>query len=162
MPQSSPSRPTTEPLGTDALVPTDSVSAARGISWTPSISALPEPETRRTPNSLSQSKRLPRIRDEYSGHAGTLSASLPRTRRPSFEPPTSEVSRRSHKIRLETEGSDDVLPNALDSPEEGKGFRSSWEINVKKLVGDAVGNVNPIYYSERSRSRSLIKYNLFR
>ena len=39
---------------------------------------------------------------------------------------------------------------ALDSPEEGKGFRSSWEINVKKLVGDAVGNVNLICHVERS------------
>jgi len=80
--------------------------------------ALPEPEARRTPPS-----------------------SLSKSRGPSHRLSTPEVSHRSLKPRHEAEQSDAV---ALDSPEEGKGFRSSWEISVKKLVGDAAGNVNLI------------------
>jgi len=53
--------------------------------------------------------------------------------------------------RIETEASPEILkdlpsvPIFPESPEEGKGFRSSWEINVKDLVGDAVGNVRYPY-----------------
>ena len=92
----------------------ESILASRRPSWALAMPALPEPEARRTPSSLSNA------------------------RGPSHRPSTPEVSHRSLKPRLEAEQSDAV---ALDSPEEGKGFRSSWEINVKKLVGDAVGNV---------------------
>jgi hypothetical protein len=49
-------------------------------------------------------------------------------------------------VRPRLEAEQDAV--ALDSLEEGKGFRSSWEINVKKLVGDAVGNVNLIAMSK--------------
>jgi hypothetical protein len=91
----------------------ESILAARRPSWALAMPA-PEPVARRTPASLSRSSR------------------------PSLISSTPEVSHRAHKLRLEAEQSDAV---ALDSPEEGKGFRSSWEINVKKLVGDAVGNV---------------------
>ena len=95
----------------------ESIFAARRPSWAVAMPALPEPGARRTPASLSE------------------------PRGSSLRPSTSEVSHRGHKLQLEAEQSDAV---ALDSPEEGKGFRSSWEINVKKLVGDAVGNVNLI------------------
>lgn len=64
--------------------------------------------------------------------------------------PSVETSQRARKPRAEPEQSGVVPPNILDSPEEGKGFRSSWEINVKKLVGDAVGNVNQICHVQRS------------
>jgi hypothetical protein len=70
---------------------------------------LPEPEAGHTPSSLSILRGLS----------------------------TPEVSHwhRSLKPQLEAEQSDAV---ALDSPEEGKGFHSSWEINVKKVVGQLV------------------------
>jgi hypothetical protein len=58
-----------------------------------------------------------------------------------------EAVRRARRPRVvDTEGTPEqskipingpVLP---ESPEDGKRFRS-WEINVKDLVGDAVGNV---------------------
>ena len=99
----------------------ESILAARRPSWALSMPALPEPEAKRTTASHSKS------------HG------------PSLRPSTPEVSHR--KPRPEAEQSDTV---ALESPEEGKGFRSSWEINVKKLVGDAVGNVNLLCYVERS------------
>ena len=99
----------------------ESILAARRPSWALAMPALPEPEARRTP------------------------ARLSRSRGSSLRPSTSEVSHR--KPRPEAEQNDAV---ALESPEEGKGFRSSWEINVKKLVGDAVGNVNLICDVERS------------
>ena len=119
--QSSLLQSTIEPHGSTELI--ESILAARRPSWALAMPALPEPEARRTP------------------------ASLSKTRGPSLGPSTSEVSHRAHKPRLEAEQSDAV---ALDSPEEGKGFRSSWEINVKKLVGDAVGNVNLNCLVERS------------
>ena len=89
---------------------------------------------------------------------GTL-GSLPKTRRLSFGPSTPEASQRARKSRLEAEQTDAVPPNILDSPEEGKGFRSSWEINVKKLVGDAVGNVNLTCHAKRS-GNSIITISL--
>lgn len=165
MPRQSPaSRSTFEPQETEVHVPTDTVLAARRPSWTPLISALAEPEARRTHNSLSQSKHHSRIYDDTPtpglsvDWVGAL-GSLPKTRRPSFGPSTPETSQRARKSRLEAEQSDVVPPNILDSPEEGKGFRSSWEINVKKLVGDAVGNVNLTCHSKRSgNSISLDEY----
>lgn len=111
---------TIEPHGAEVI---EGTLAARKPSWALAMPALPEPEARHKPSSLSISR----------GH--------------SHRPSTPEVSHRSLKPRLEAEQSDAV---ALDSPEEGKSFRSSWEINVKKLVGDAVGNVNLIYHVERS------------
>ena len=131
------SKSTIEPRGTNSVL------ATRRPSWT----ALPEPEPRRAPKS--RSKRRSRTNDEHSTPGLSVdwpgtSHSLSRTRRPSFGPST------PGKSLLEDGRSDDVVvPEILDSPEEGKGFRSSWEINVKKLVGDAVGNVNLIYYVER-------------
>ena len=123
--QSSLLQSTIEPHGAELSI--ERILAARRPSWALAMPTLPEPEARHTP------------------------ASLSRTRGASFRPssPTPEVSHRAHKPRPETEQSDVV---ALDSPEEGKGFRSSWEINVKKLVGDAVGNVNLICHVERSWS----------
>ena len=144
--QSSSSLSTIEPHSTDVHVLTDSISAARKPSWTPSISALSEPAPRRTYNSPSQSEGHSRTHDENatpSLSAGTP-PSLPRTRRPSLGPSTLEVSQLARRTLLEAEQSDAVVPKFPDSPEEGKGFRSSWEINVKRLVGDALGNVNLI------------------
>ena len=109
-----------EPHGTEFI---ESILAARRPSWALGMPALPEPEARCTPSNLS------------------------RTRGPSRRPSTPEISHRSLKPRLEAGQRDAV---ALGSPEEVKGFRSSWEINVKKLVGDAVGNVHLIYHVERS------------
>ena len=111
---------TIEPHGTEVI---ENILAARRPSWALAMPASPEPEARPTPSSLSIS------------------------RGPSHRPSTPEVSHRSLKPQPEAEQSDSV---ALDSPEEGKSFRSSWEINVKKLVGDAVGNVNLICHVKRS------------
>ena len=113
--QSSLLQSTIEPHASGTELMIESILASRRPSWAVAMPALPEPEARHTPASLSES------------------------REPPLRPSTPE--QRAHKLQLETEQSDAV---ALDSPEEGKGFRSSWEINVKKLVGDAVGNVNLI------------------
>ena len=162
--QSPPSQSTFEPQETEVHVPTDAVLAARRPSWTPPIPALAESEARRTHNSLSQSKHHSRIYDDTStpglsiDWVGAL-GSLPKMRRPSFGPSTPEASQRARKSRLEAEQSDVVPPNILDSPEEGKGFRSSWEINVKKLVGDAVGNVNLTCHVKRT-GNSIITISL--
>ena len=110
----------------------ESILAARRPSWALAMPGLPEPEARRTLASHSKSR-------------GT-----------SLRPSTPEVSHR--KTRLEAEQSDAV---ALESPEEGKGFRSSWEINVKKLVGDAVGNVNLSILPCRE-ARKINHHNLLR
>ena len=112
--QSSVLQSTVEPHGTELI---ESILAARRPSWALAMPPLPEPEARRKPSSHSKSQG------------------------PSQRPSTSEVSHRSLKLPLEADQSDTV---PLESPEEGKGFRSSWEINVKKLVGDAVGNVSLI------------------
>jgi hypothetical protein len=113
--QSSILQSTFEPHGTELV---ESILASRRPSWALAMPALPESEAKRTPSSLSKSRRHSHI------------------------PSTPEVSHRSIKPQLEEAEQSDTLP--LNSPEEGKGFRSSWEINVKKLVGDAVGNVNLI------------------
>lgn len=120
---------TIEQHGNELHDPTElieSILAARRPSWALAMPALPEPEARRPPASLSV------------------------TRGRSLRSSTYEVSHRAHKplAQLEAEQNDAAPP--LESPEEGKGFRSSWEINVKKLVGDAVGNVNLICHGERS------------
>ena len=129
--QSSILQSTIEPHGTELI---ESILAARRPSWALAMPTLPEPEDRRrTPSSLSKT-------------SGT-----------SHRPSTPDVSHRSLKPRPEAEQSDAV---ALESPEEGKGFRSSWEINVKKLVGDAVGNVNLICHVEKFGTSN--QYNLFR
>ena len=47
------------------------------------------------------------------------------------------VDSESSPGQLKTSGNGPALP---ESPEDGKRFRS-WEINLKDLVGDAVGNV---------------------
>jgi len=56
-----------------------------------------------------------------------------------------DPAQRARKPRVEVEQSPEQLKNVTglpESPEEGKVFQASWEINVKDLVGDAVGNVS--------------------
>ena len=94
-------------------------------------------------------------------------------RRPSFPPSVSETifqhRARRPRIEPEPEPEDDAVEeeeeeespievgvvrankgkekerdsSEAESPQEGKSLHSSWEINVKDLVGDAVGNVGP-------------------
>ena len=129
--QSSVLQSTIEPHGTELI---ESILAARRPSWALAMPALPEPDARHTPST----------------------GSLSKSRRASHRPSTPEVSHRSLKPRPEADQSDAI---ALESPEEGKSFRSSWEINVKKLVGDAVGNVNLICHV---KVREHNQHNLFR
>lgn len=100
------------------------------------------------------------LSEHEASHTGTIKPRLKRRKKHSDEIRlhaqswgTSEVSsldgaiQRARKPRVETEASPEQLPSRAplpESPEEGKRFRSSWEINVKDLVGDAVGNVCPI------------------
>jgi hypothetical protein len=150
--QSSLPRSTILPLVTEVQALTDSILATRKPSWT----VFPEPEARGTPNSLSRSRHSFRVNDEHptpglSVDWRAASSSLSSTHRPPFEPAaasTPDVSHPARNPQLEEQG--DVSPEILHSP-EGKEFRSSWEINVKKLVGDAVGNVNLNFHVERSR-----------
>lgn len=94
--------------------------------------------------------------------------SVMKTRRSSFAPSSGEKSFRSRRSRVadyrgeesqsgshhasqspevQVLGSSSMMVTSPEnmglpeSPEEGRAFRSSWEINVKDLVGDAVGNV---------------------
>lgn len=125
--ESPPSQAAVHPHGTEVQVLINKVLAARKFS-----SALPEAKARHTPNSLSGSTPLSGTDEERTTSSFSVTP-------PSLGASTSEVS-------------DGVPPTILDSPEEGKGFRSSGEINVKKLVGDAVGNVNLLLHVERSRN----------
>jgi len=81
---------------------------------------------------------------------------LVKSRRPSFNPSLPEYFRQARKPRREL-AEETLAPEIVqpvetlglpESPEEGKNLRSSLEINVKDLVGDAVGNVRCfIHYS---------------
>lgn len=93
-------------------------------------------------------KRRARPSDENSPLSPEWTGSVPsllKPRRPSFVPSLPEGHHRSRKPRVEPEASPEVSKASATgqpvSPEEGKSLRSSWEINVKDLVGDAVGNV---------------------
>ena len=112
----------------------------RRPSW---ASTLSEHEGGRTFGS--RSKRHNRLHNDSQHRSLEPSASFPQSR--TFVLSLDEATRRPRKPRVETEASPEILkdlpsaPTLPESPEEGKGFRSSWEINVKDLVGDAVGNV---------------------
>lgn len=112
----------------------------RRPSWTPSLS-----EYQGTRLVKSHSRR--RARQEDSRFQD-WSASFPQSRNAYHSLPSlDEAVRRARRPRvvdiefspeqLKASGSGPALP---ESPEDGKRFRS-WEINVKDLVGDAVGNV---------------------
>ena len=125
----------------------DSLLAARRPSLTPSES--PELE-------VSRSRRRSRQREEQL-HAplsfgdwasgGAPPAAKVKQRRFSHGQLQSESMHRARKPRMEAEPSPEFVKPALataglpESPEGAKGLTSSWEINVKDLVGDAVGNV---------------------
>jgi len=113
----------------------------RRPSWTPSLS-----EYEGTRLVKSHSRRRARNEDARSqewnaifplSHGGHRSV-----------PSLDEAVRRTRRLRVvDTEGTPDQPkvpiidgPALPESPEDGKRFRS-WEINVKDLVGDAVGNV---------------------
>jgi len=112
----------------------------RRPSW---ASTLSEHEGGRTFGS--RSKRHNRLHNDSQHRSLEPSASFPQSR--TFVLSLDEATRQPRKPRVETEASPEILkdlpsaPTLPESPEEGKGFRSSWEINVKDLVGDAVGNV---------------------
>jgi len=125
----------------------DSLLAAQRPSLTPSES--PELE-------VSRARRRSRQREEQhhaplsfgdwaSGSAAPVAKVKPR--RLSHGQLQSESMHRARKPRVEAEPSPEFVKPALataglpESPEGAKGLTSSWEINVKDLVGDAVGNV---------------------
>jgi len=71
-----------------------------------------------------------------------------------FNPSLPEYFRQARKPRREA-AEETLAPEIVqpvetlglpESPEEGKNLRSSLEINVKDLVGDAVGNVRSFLY----------------
>ena len=93
-------------------------------------------------------KRRARPSDENSPLSPEWTGSVPsllKLRRPSFVPSLPEAHHRSRKPRGEPEASPEASKSGANGqpalPEEGKSLQSSWEINVKDLVGDAVGNV---------------------
>jgi len=115
--------------------------AARRQSWTLPVQELEDFRAAR--------RRSRHLQDE--NHSPDWS--LIKARRPSFAPTLPEYFRQARKPRVEAEetaGPEIVQPvdTVPESPEEGKNLRSSLEINVKDLVGDAVGNVRYFnYYS---------------
>ncbi len=118
-------RPSSKP-DTDQDLPS---LGSRRPSWMLSLSEHEGPHITK-----SRSKRRKKQYDEVRPHTrslGTYDGTIERARKP----------------KVETEASPEQLKKALsgapllESPDEGKRFRSSWEINVKDLVGDAVGNV---------------------
>lgn len=121
-------RPSSKP-DTDQDLPS---LGSRRPSW---ISSLSEHENSHIIKS--RSKRRRKQYDEGRPHTrslGTHDGTIERARKP----------------KVETEASSEQFKKAssgaplLESPDEGKRFRSSWEINVKDLVGDAVGNVRSV------------------
>jgi len=119
-------------------IPTEASLATRRPSWTPSLPGD------------NRSKRRSRHQDENSHLSHEWSGSVPallKARRPSYAPLANDPAQRARKPRVEVEQSPEQLKNVSglpESPEEGKVFQASWEINVKDLVGDAVGNVSLI------------------
>jgi hypothetical protein len=131
----------TSPSGPKGEQPESSV-AARRQSWTLPVQELEDLRAAR--------RRSRHLQDEnHSPDWSTNLQSLIKTRRPSFAPTLPEYFRQARKPRVEeaeeTLGPEIVQPvdtrGLPESPEEGKTLRSSLEINVKDLVGDAVGNV---------------------
>jgi hypothetical protein len=111
----------------------------RRPSWTPSLS-----EYEGTRLVKSYSRRRTRHDDARSQE---WSASFPQSRAGYRSAPSlDEAVRRARKPRaVDTEGTEQSEisisgPALPESPEDRRRFRS-WEINVKDLVGDAVGNV---------------------
>ncbi|KDR70095.1 hypothetical protein GALMADRAFT_76692 [Galerina marginata CBS 339.88] len=142
---SSPSRSSkAEYVATSHQVP-ESYLAARRPSWTPSIPESYAVDDLR-PQSRHRSKHtddgLPSSTQDWHGAV----PSLLKARRPSFPPSIAESFQRARRPRVEPEESPEVSkPSASglpESPQEGKSLHSSWEINVKDLVGDAVGNMS--------------------
>ncbi|KAF9527133.1 hypothetical protein CPB83DRAFT_856798 [Crepidotus variabilis] len=117
----------------------------------PSWTSQTEQDDLRT--AKSHSKRRPRKTDESHTRSPEWNSSLLLARRPSFAPSLDEAIHRARSSRtrhVEEDGESSpestsavpIGPGLPESPEEGKGFKSSWEINVKDLVGDAVGNMS--------------------
>ncbi|KAJ3517825.1 hypothetical protein NLJ89_g245 [Agrocybe chaxingu] len=146
---SSPSAPSpSHPEARQRTYSAEDLSSGRRPSWTPSIQEATPEDT-----GHSQSRRRPRHHDENSPLSsqdwGGSIPSLLKAQRPSFSPSLSETFHRARKPRLDPQDSPEASKPPIginaglpESPEEGKGFRSSWEINVKDLVGDAVGNMS--------------------
>ena len=132
----------TSPSGPKGEQPESSV-AARRQSWTLPVQELEDLRAAR--------RRSRHLQDEnHSPDWSVNLQSLIKTRRPSFAPTLPEYFRQARKPRVEEAeetrpGPEIVQPmdthGLPESPGEGKNLRSSLEINVKDLVGDAVGNV---------------------
>uniref|UniRef100_A0A8H7YBD1 RWD domain-containing protein n=1 Tax=Psilocybe cubensis TaxID=181762 RepID=A0A8H7YBD1_PSICU len=145
---SSPSRSKAESLS-NTNHQTESTLAARRPSWTPSIT---EPE-----DSRFQSRRRSKHSEEnLSDWAGSASA-LSKSRRPSFPPPITEGYQRARRPRVEHEESPEIVKfgGTSQPASEGKSLYSSWEINVKDLVGDAVGNVSRLLPTSASTEETV-------
>lgn len=85
------------------------------------------------------------LQSDWSGSVPSLLSSNSKSRRPSFPPHITETIQRARKPRVEHEESPEVGKVATSGSQpasDGKSLSSSWEINVKDLVGDAVGNVS--------------------
>lgn len=117
--------------------------SSRQTQWAPEVAVEDHHVSR---------SQLPRRRSRQPEENSPLSpewsgapSSLVKMRRPSFVPPLHENFQRARKPRVEPDASPETAKTGPSgqpvSPEEGKSLRSSWEINVKDLVGDAVGNV---------------------
>ena len=112
----------------------------RRPSWTPSLSEyegirlVKSYSRRRTRNEDARSQEwganLPQSR---GGHRSL--PSLDEAVRGARRPRVADIEGTLEQSKILLDG-----PALPESPEEGKRFRS-WEINVKDLVGDAVGNV---------------------
>ena len=133
----------TSPLGPKGEPPSESPLAARRTSWTLPVQELEDLRAAR--------RRSRHLQDDnLSPDWSTNLQSVLKTRRPSFAPNLPEYFRQTRKPRVEATEETVVGPETVqpvdtrglpESPEEGKDLRSSLEINVKDLVGDAVGNV---------------------
>ncbi|KAF4623173.1 hypothetical protein D9613_001382 [Agrocybe pediades] len=113
--------------------PADPSFNARRPSWTPSIAA----------DSSTQDGGRASSKHGLPAYNNPL-----KRRRPSFVLAMPETYQRARKPRVEPEKSPEVVVSSdagggqAGSPQDGKSLHSSWEINVKDLVGDAVGSMS--------------------
>lgn len=130
-----------EDLTPSAFGPSTTILSARRPSWSPSLPDAQERRRGRLSNSKSSSRRREVGNSDWA--PSPPSTSLIAARRPSM--PESR-----HRLHIRYPDADDMqvsdgIQSPADppsSPEDGGNFRRSLQIDMKDLVGDAVGNVS--------------------
>ncbi|KAF8885596.1 hypothetical protein BD779DRAFT_1532626, partial [Infundibulicybe gibba] len=125
----------------DRQVDTSFVAGARRPSWTPSL-----PDSLEYTRLARPSKSTSRLREDRTPDNHFISSpSLLTARRPSSTPSLPDILQRTRMGRADIPGYAFDPPQAFvepASPGDGSNFRRSLQIDMKGLVGDAVGNMS--------------------